>query len=206
VTDRDREVLAAMPFDADAVRENLDIDGFAAGPGDSYLEQLLYQPTLNVAGFTSGYGGEGTKTVIPSTATVKLDMRLVADQDPDAVYERFCEHVDAHASDALDVEVSKLGTMAPQRTPLDHPVREPVLDAVAAGWDAEPILKPTLGGSLPTAVFADELGTPVVVVPYANSDENNHSPDENLALWCFESGMRTTAALLETFAEYEDDG
>jgi len=205
ITGLDREALDAMPFDPESVAADLDVDGFAEGPGDSYLEKLLYYPTLNVAGFTSGYGGEGTKTVLPSTAQVKLDMRLVADQNPDDVYEKFRRHVEANAADALRVEVTKHGTMDPQRTPLDHPVREPVLAAVAEGWDDDPILKPTLGGSLPTATFAEHLDAPVVVVPYANSDENNHSPDENLALWCFENGVRTTAALIERFAAYERD-
>jgi acetylornithine deacetylase/succinyl-diaminopimelate desuccinylase-like protein len=205
ITDLDREALDAMPFDADAVAADLEIGGFAEGPGDSYLEKLLYYPTLNIAGFTGGYGGEGTKTIIPSTAQVKMDMRLVADQDPDDIYEKFRDHVESHSSSSVDVEVSKLGTMDPQRTPLDHPVREPVLDAVAEGWRDEPILKPTLGGSLPTATFATHLDAPVVVVPYANSDENNHSPDENLALDCFEGGIRTTAALLERLGEREEE-
>ncbi|WP_117595590.1 M20/M25/M40 family metallo-hydrolase [Haloprofundus halophilus] len=202
ITDLDREALDAMPFDAEAVEADLDIGGFANGPGDSYLEKLLYYPTLNIAGFASGYGGEGTKTIVPSTAKLKMDMRLVADQDPDEVYEKFCSHVENHASGTVDVEVSKFGTMSPQRTPLDHPARKPILDAVAEGWNTEPILKPTLGGSLPTAAFARHLETPVVVVPYANSDENNHSPDENLALDCFESGVRTTAALLDRLVDY----
>ena len=205
ITDLDRDALDAMPFDAEAVKEELDIGGFAEGPGESYLEKLLYYPTLNVAGFTSGYGGEGTKTIVPSTAQVKLDMRLVADQDADDIYEKFRRHVEARASDAVAVEVSKLGTMAPQRTPLDHPVREPVVRAVEDGWETEPILKPTLGGSLPTAVFAEHLDAPVVVVPYANSDEDNHSPDENLALWCFENGIRTTVGLVSEFAAYEGE-
>lgn len=197
ITDLDREVLDSMPFDADAVKDDLGIDGFAAAPGDSYLEQLLYYPTLNIAGFTSGYGGEGTKTIIPSTAHVKIDMRLVADQDPDDIYAKFMSHVDDHESGLVDVDVTYHGAMQPQRTPLDHPIREPVMRAVETGWNAEPILKPTLGGSLPTAVFADVLDLPVVTVPYANADENNHSPDENLALDCFDAGIKTTAALLE---------
>lgn len=201
MTDLDREVLAEMPFDAAAVQEDLEIAGFAAGPGDSYLEKLMYYPTLNVAGFTSGYGGEGAKTIIPSKAQAKLDMRLVADQEPDDIYEKFQAHVEVHQSDAVEVDVSYLGAMAPQRTPLDHPVREPLLAAVADAWELEPILKPTLGGSLPTAVFTNELDIPCVTVPYANSDENNHSPDENLAIWCFRSGIRTTVRVLETLAD-----
>ncbi|HKL28792.1 MAG TPA: M20/M25/M40 family metallo-hydrolase [Natrialbaceae archaeon] len=199
----DREALDAMPFDAEAVMDDLGLDGFAEGPGDSYLEKLLYYPTLNVAGFTSGYGGEGAKTIIPSTAQVKMDMRLVPDQDPDDVFEKFRSHVRTHASGTVDLDVQYMDSMDPQRTPLDHPVREPVMAAVADGWDVDPILKPTLGGSLPTAVFVEALDTPAVVVPYANSDENNHSPDENLAIDCFDHGIRTTAALLSRLVEYE---
>jgi acetylornithine deacetylase/succinyl-diaminopimelate desuccinylase-like protein len=200
VTDRDREALDAMPFDADAVKADLDVDAFADGPGDSYLETLLYYPTLNIAGFTSGYGGEGTKTILPSRAQLKMDMRLVADQDPDDVVETFREHVDRHAAGTVDVEVTVHGTMAPQRTPLDHPVVDPMLAAVEAGFGEEPVLKPTLGGSLPTAVFADELNVPCVTVPYANEDEDNHSPDENLALANFEHGIATSVAVFRRLA------
>lgn len=203
ITELDSEALEEMPFDAEAVQADLNIGGFANGPGNSYLEKLLYYPTLNIAGFSSGYGGEGSKTIIPSTATLKMDMRLVADQNPDDIYEKFSRHVDKNTSRTIDVEVSKLGAMSPQRTPLDHPVRDLIMDAVAEGWDTDPILKPTLGGSLPTASFACHLNIPVVIVPYANSDENNHSPDENLALDCFANGIRTTVALLNRFANYE---
>lgn len=194
---RDREALAAMPFDEAAIKADLGIERFADGPGESYLEKLLYYPTCNICGFSSGYGGEGSKTVLPSTATLKMDMRLVADQDPEAIYEAFEAHVHEHATGVCDVSVTKMGQMYPQRTPLDHPVREPVMDAVGAAWPTEPILKPTLGGSLPTAVFERELELPCVTVPYANEDENNHSPDENLALDCFRSGVLTSVELFD---------
>lgn len=205
ITALDREVLKQMPFDAEAVTADLDVGGFVQGPGDSYLEKLLYWPTLNIAGFTSGYGGKGTKTIIPSTAQVKMDMRLVADQGPNDLYEKFVRHIKDHESGTVDIEVSKLGTMKPQRTPLDHEVIEPVMAAVREGWGTEPILKPTLGGSLPTYVFTEELGIPCITVPYANSDENNHSPDENIALDCFENGIRTTMCVLNRLtAHYMD--
>ena len=198
IGEQDREALDAMPFDAEAVKADLDISAFAEGPGDSYLEKLLYYPTCNICGFSSGYGGEGSKTVLPATATLKMDMRLVADQDPEAIYDAFEAHVHEHATGVCDVEVTKMGQMHPQRTPLDHPVREPVMEAVAAAWPSEPILKPTLGGSLPTAVFERELGLPCVTVPYANEDENNHSPDENMALDCFRSGAKTSIGLFSS--------
>lgn len=198
IADADREALNAMPFDADAVKADLDISAFAAGAGDSYLEKLLYYPTCNIAGFTSGYGSEGSKTILPATATLKMDMRLVADQDPEEIYESFEEHVYEHATGVCDVEVTKMGQMHPQRTPLDHPVREPVMNAVRGAWPEEPILKPTLGGSLPTAVFERELDLPCITVPYANEDENNHSPDENMALDCFRSGVKTSIGVFSS--------
>ena len=196
IDERDQETLDAMPFDATAMKRDLDIDAFAIAPGESYLETLLYYPTLNIGGMTSGYGGEGMKTILPSTAQVKVDMRLVADQDPGDVFDRFVDHVDRHSTGTVRLEVTELGRMHPQRTPLDHPLCEPVVDAVTGAWDTEPILKPTLGGSLPTAALSRILGVPCVVVPYANEDENNHSPDENLAVDCFVNGVKTTTRLL----------
>lgn len=200
ITDLDRKTLNPIPFDAESVKNDLDIDGFTTKSDNSYLEQHLYHPTLNIGGFTSGYGGKGMKTIIPSTAQAKLDMRLVADQDPDNIYEKFRTHVSNYESGTVDVSVQCLGTMDSHRTPLDHPIVDLVLDAVSTGWNANPILKPTLGGSLPSAVFADVVDLPVVTVPYANADENNHSPDENLALNCFDAGIRTTIALLRATA------
>lgn len=53
-----------------------------------------------------------------------------------------------------------------------------------------------LGGSLPDAVWTQDLGKPSFVVPYANRDEANHAPNENLTVERFYAGIRTTAALL----------
>jgi acetylornithine deacetylase/succinyl-diaminopimelate desuccinylase-like protein len=201
LTDRDREVLAAIPFDETAAKADLGLSAFATDPDESYTERLLCRPNLNVAGLDAGYGGEGMKTVLPSKARAKIDFRLVADQDPDAVFDALRERVEADAPAGIDVELDRVAAMAPQRTPADSPVVEPTMRAVREGWDAEPILKPSLGGSVPTYVFADALDVPCLVVPYANADENNHAPDENIALSCFRAGIKTTVALLGELSE-----
>lgn len=201
LTDRDREVLAAIPFDETAAKADLGLSAFATDSDESYTERLLTQPNLNVAGVEAGYSGEGMKTVLPSSAHAKIDFRLVADQDPADVFDAFSEHVETTTPAGIDVELNRVAAMAPQRTPADDPVVEPTIRAVRNGWDTEPILKPSLGGSVPAYVFADTLEIPCLVVPYANADENNHAPDENIALSCFHSGIKTTIALLEELSE-----
>ncbi|MFP4001130.1 MAG: M20/M25/M40 family metallo-hydrolase, partial [Thermoplasmata archaeon] len=201
ITDEDKEVLKEIPVDEERIKKELGIDSFAEGPGDSYHEKLIYHPTLNIPGFTSGYTGEGVKTIIPCEAKAKIDMRLVADQDPDDIFKKFSEHVKERGSESVDVEIVFHDSMKPYRIPLDSPLVKPMMKAVRGAWKQEPVLKPAAGGSLPSYVFAEELGIDCVVVPYANADENNHSPDENLALDCFEKGIKTTCRVAKYMSE-----
>ncbi|WP_256301757.1 M20/M25/M40 family metallo-hydrolase [Haloarchaeobius salinus] len=204
VTMADRGRLNEIPFDSEAVKQDLGIRKFAAGPGESYWEKLMYHPTLNVAGLTSGYGGEGKKTIIPSTAQIKIDMRLVPNQDPDTIFQQFTDHVNEHCSNAVTVDVSRLSSTAAHQTPVDSEFTEPILRGVQLGWGVEPILKPSLGASGPDDVFARALDLPCFIVPYANSDENNHSPDENLSVRCFENGVKTTVHVLDQLSKMSD--
>ncbi|WP_254533860.1 M20/M25/M40 family metallo-hydrolase [Natrinema gelatinilyticum] len=201
LTDRDRDVLESIPLDEDGVKADLGLSTLATDPGEEYLERLLTRPNLNVAGLDAGYDGDGMKTVLPSHARAKIDFRLVADQDPDDVFELLSRHVEARAPAGIDVTVERVAAMAPQRTAVESPVVEPVMQAVQEGWGEDPILKPSLGGSVPTYVFADNLEIPCLVVPYANADENNHAPDENIELSCFRAGARTTVSMLEELSK-----
>ncbi|WP_313692230.1 M20/M25/M40 family metallo-hydrolase [Halorarum halobium] len=199
VTDADRELVDRLPDDEDEIREELGLTHLATDR--SYYERLLLEPTLSVNGLDSGYQGEGSKTVIPSEATAKCDCRLVPGQDPDAVFESLRDHV---ADEHPDVRVTKGTTFPPMKTPVDAPAAGPVRDALAAVWGDEPVELPVLGGSLPAAFFrrVDALAdVPVLVVPYANPDQGNHSPNEHLDLDCFENGIRTTAAVLRRLAD-----
>jgi acetylornithine deacetylase/succinyl-diaminopimelate desuccinylase-like protein len=85
--------------------------------------------------------------------------------------------------------------MEPSYTPLEHPYAAVVRRAVEIGFGKAPIDVPLLGGSLPDAVFTKTLGLPSFLVPYANADERNHAPNENIELARFYAGIRTAAAL-----------
>ncbi len=99
---------------------------------------------------------------------------------------------------APDVEFVPRGSMLPSKTPMDSPYAAIMREAIVTARGVEPLLYPTVGGSLPDYVFTKTLGVPAFVVPYANADEANHAPNENLKLDCFIDGIRTGAAILET--------
>ena len=71
-----------------------------------------------------------------------------------------------------------------------------VREAIKKAYQTKPVNLPLMGGSLPNYVFTEILGIPVVSVPYANPDENNHAPNENMKLSCYYSGIHGTAQVL----------
>ena len=197
VTDADRKLVRDIPLDAEAMRRDLGLDAFTVPP-EEYYGKLLLEPSLTINGIRSGYGGEGMKTIVPHQATAKVDMRLVPDQDPDRIFERVETHVDGVNP---NVAVEKLGTFPPMKTPLDTPAAAHVKGALEEVWGTEVVEMPLLGGSLPAAYFKRLDDVPVLVVPYANPDQGNHSPNEHLDVACFENGIRTSAAFIRRFAD-----
>lgn len=191
--------VAALPVALSDFHARYGVDRLAPVPEPGFFERLMFHPTLNISGLHSGYVGVGSKTIIPATATARLDMRLVMSQDPDAVYQRVCEHVARHAPRVL---VSRIGgSVPPSRTPVDAPVAGLVRQAVAKVTGAPPLVVPSTGGTLPDHVFTRILGLPLVKVPYANADEANHAPDENLSLGHFTTGIRIAAAVFGAMAQ-----
>jgi acetylornithine deacetylase/succinyl-diaminopimelate desuccinylase-like protein len=55
---------------------------------------------------------------------------------------------------------------------------------------------PTMGGSLPIAPIFERMGAPVIIVPIANHDNNQHGHNENIRLENLWNGIETMAALL----------
>jgi len=198
-TEKELELIDRLPFDLEEVRENIGDENIEFTKED-YYRALCFEPTFNIAGFTSGYGGEGAKTIIPAEAKVKMDMRLVMNQDPDEIFERLRRHVEKHAP---NVEVKKLGMMQPSRTSSELEFIEPMRKSAEISFGREAFIQPSLGGSLPDAVWTKILGVPSVVVPYANVDEANHSPNENLIVEHFYKGIETTCRVISEMGKLD---
>ncbi len=144
--------------------------------------------------------------MLPHEAFAKCDIRLVEAQTVEEIAAKVEAHVRRHAP---EVELIRQGGMDPSKTPLDSPFTEPLRRGIVAAQGAEPLLVPAMGGSLPDYVFTKLLGVPAFVVPYANADEANHAPNENLEVERFVMGIKTGAAMLAelgAMARLQTDG
>ncbi len=197
LTEEETNAARQVPLDRRKMAQDLGLEEIELPQAAEFYGRLMFQPTLNICGFSSGYAGKGMKTILPSTATVKMDIRLVADQNPDDIYEKFMRHVRKHSQ---KVELSRLGQMRPSRTPLDNKYTKPILESLRLATGESPIVFPSLGASLPDYVFTGILGVPSIIVPYANFDESNHAPNENLAIENFVKGIKCAATVLDSLA------
>jgi acetylornithine deacetylase/succinyl-diaminopimelate desuccinylase-like protein len=82
-------------------------------------------------------------------------------------------------------------------TDMDLQISKAVARIVDEAVDGPIVLTPSLGGSLPLYVFSEILDAPpIVVVPIANHDNNQHAPNENLRIKNLWLGIEIYAALM----------
>jgi acetylornithine deacetylase/succinyl-diaminopimelate desuccinylase-like protein len=205
-TAAERELLGRIPLDRSTLERELGVP--LAG---DYLERLMFRPTLTIRGLQAGFVGEEANTIIPHRATVALDLRLVKSQRVEAVYRRVVEHIRAQGFTVIEspetplpdelrgraVRIVERHGYDPAKTPADLPISRQIVEIVERAHDGQrAVVVPTAGGSVPLWAFTDLLELPTIVVPYANANNRQHSPNEHIRLDHLYQGIRTTARLL----------
>ena len=143
-------------------REVTGLETFWGVPGYSYLERATAQPTCDVNGIFGGYQGPGAKTVLPAEAGFKVSMRLVNNQDPNDIAEKFVTFINSFACDTLKINVKIYSSSWPAETVIDGPIAEAAINAYADTWGNNPKME-RAGGSVPIiGMFQHVLGIPVV--------------------------------------------
>ncbi|MCI0344645.1 MAG: dipeptidase, partial [Chloroflexi bacterium] len=200
LSEADRAAFAALPFDPDALLAETGVPALAGEAGYTVPERRGGRPTLDVNGLWGGFQGERTKTIIPAHAHAKVSCRLVANQDPTVIFERLRAYVLEVAPPGVRVEVNLLDISKPLSTPPDDPAMLAARRAIAAAFGAEPVLLKG-GGSLPVcAMVHDALGAPVVLMGFANDDDNAHAPNESMILANWERGTRAIVGVFDELA------
>ncbi|MBT5219863.1 MAG: M20/M25/M40 family metallo-hydrolase, partial [Woeseia sp.] len=213
LTELERAAIADMPDVALLLQDELSVHT-PEGAG-TRLEELITLPALNARGIVAGGVGDKGRNIILSNATVSLNLRLVPNQSP----ERVRELIEAHVSEQgfyivhedptnedlrTHQKVAKLdwrGAGGPGlRTPLDHPMSLRLVKLMRT-ISPELIVTPSMGGGLPLHAFDTQLEAPIIVLPLANHDNNQHAENENIRLQNVWDAMSIYGTLLATFGE-----
>jgi acetylornithine deacetylase/succinyl-diaminopimelate desuccinylase-like protein len=195
----DRALIDAQPDNEAFLRQSYGVKNFVAGRQGKELVASVFHPTCNIQGIDAGYQGPGTKTVIPAKATVKLDFRLVPDQDPEEVVTLLRRYLDNEGFD--DVQITVHGMMWPFKAAADDPLVELTRRTAAETYGVEPRpIVPLSGGSSPAYAFSGPLGgIPVVHAGVGYPGANAHAPDENIRIQDFLNGARHIARMIDGF-------
>lgn len=171
-------------------REVTGLEAFWGVPGYSYLERATAQPTCDVNGIYGGYQGPGAKTVLPAEAGFKVSMRLVNDQDPNDIAEKFVTFINRFVCDTLKIDVHIYSTSWPAETVIDGPIATAAKSAYADTWGKQVKIE-RAGGSVPIiGMFQHVLGIPVVSLGLGHGN-NVHSPNEYYDLDYFAKNIST---------------
>ena len=161
-TAEDKELCAALgagPDAADFLKAN-DVRRFKWGmQAEELFIHAMTQPQLNIDGIWGGYTGPGTKTLLPHEATVKMDVRMVPDQDPDEVVRTIRAHLDRRGFE--DIEMRVINKYLWSKVSPREPVVQAMLE-VYRFFGKEPALQPLNIGSAPFYAFDRILGIPYV--------------------------------------------
>ncbi len=196
----ERKAFNAAPFSLEQYKEALEIGDVAGEAGYTTLERTGVRPSLDVNGIWGGYTGEGSKTVIPSTASAKISMRLVPGQEPERIAKLFEAHFRSLAPGSVTVSVKYLHGGMPYVSPTDMPAYRAAEAAIAETFGRKP-LPFYSGGSIPIiSGFERILGTKSLLIGFGLSQDAIHSPNESYGLDQFFKGIETITAFYRHLA------
>ena len=182
--------------DGEQVRAAMGARALEGEPEQPALVRRWARPTLDISGIPGGFAGEGSKTVIPSTALAKVSMRLVPGQDPDVVLGQLQSYVAGLGTPGVEIEVRAIGRAQPVVVGPDHPGVAAMKAAFVEGFGAEAVLARE-GFTIPvTRDFQDHLRAHIVVTGFVPWDAAPHSPNERLELDFYHRGIATALAFM----------
>lgn len=201
LSDREREEFRALPLTDKEFMDSVGVTGMIGEAGYSSLERRWARPTCDVNGLTSGYQGEGAKTVLPAKASAKFSFRLVPNQDPKKISASLKKFLEERLPPGIQMELVDHHGAPGVLVPLDSPFMGAASAAIESAFGRAPVFIRE-GGSIPiVTTFARELGADVLLLGWGQNDDNTHSPNEKFSLDDYYKGTLASACLWEEIAK-----
>ncbi|MEW6303011.1 MAG: dipeptidase [Verrucomicrobiota bacterium] len=200
LTAYERKQFARLPIKDAQLKKLTGVPKLFGERGFTAMEQRSARPTLEINGLTSGYQGEGSKTIVPAWASVKLTLRLVPDQTPKKIIAAVTRHLKKICPPTVKLEITPGHGGEPYLVSPTSARAQAALRALRAAFGKEPVLLRE-GGSIPIVNdFKKILGVDTLLLGLALPDDNPHSPNEKFDLDNFAAGMRMSAFLWQELA------
>ncbi|HXP61094.1 MAG TPA: dipeptidase, partial [Dongiaceae bacterium] len=189
----ERKQMARLPFNEREYRKLVGVKQLFGERGYTPIEQRSARPTFEINGLTSGYQGEGSKTIIPAWARAKITARLVPNQDPARIARLIRLHLQKLCPPTVRLEVQVTRGADPYLVSPEGPHAQAALRALKAAFGFDPVLLRE-GGSIPIVNdFKKCLHADSLMLGLALPDDNAHSPNEKFDLDCFAKGQLMSA-------------
>ena len=197
----ERRQLARLPHSDREMCQFLGVPRLFGERGCTATERRSARPTIEINGLTSGYQGEGSKTIIPSWARAKLTFRLVPDQKPDRIRALVLKHLTRLCPPTVRLEIESGHGGEPYLVSPKSAQAQAAMRALRSAFGHEPMLIRE-GGSIPIVnEFKRHLGAETLLLGLALPDDNPHSPNEKFDLACYTTGMRMGAFLWQELSK-----
>jgi acetylornithine deacetylase/succinyl-diaminopimelate desuccinylase-like protein len=191
----ERKELARVPFHPAAYRRFLGVPQLFGERGFTPLEQRTARPTIEINGLTSGYQGEGSKTIVPAWASAKLTFRLVPHQTLPKARRLIIQHLRRICPATVRMTINVGHGGEPYLVSPKNPRAQAALRALKTAFNREPVLLRE-GGSIPIVNdFKRLLGADSLLLGLSLPDDNPHAPNEKFDLECFRRGTLMGAHL-----------
>jgi acetylornithine deacetylase/succinyl-diaminopimelate desuccinylase-like protein len=201
LTKEEREMIAKTALTEEQFKQSTGVPAVWGDKNFTIRERVSARPTLDINGLWSGYSGPGPKTIIPAKAGAKLSSRLVANQDPDKIFQLLKKHIESITPKTVKVKVDLVTKGKPALIPFDVPEMQAAARAYERGWGHKPVFTRG-GGSIPiVADIVELMKIPVVMMGYGLDSDGLHAANEHYSVEMFHRGIETAIVYLEELAE-----
>jgi acetylornithine deacetylase/succinyl-diaminopimelate desuccinylase-like protein len=191
----ERKEFKRLPFKERDYQKFLGVPKLFGERGFTPIEQRSARPTFEINGLTSGYQGDGSKTIIPAWARAKLTSRLVPNQSSAKIVKLVQQHLKRLCPPTVRIEIQAGHGAEPYLVAPTSPRAQAALRALKTAFECEPVLMRE-GGSIPIVNdFKRILNADSLMLGLALPDDNPHSPNEKFDLGNFAKGQLMSAYL-----------
>ena len=146
----------------------------------AFLKTYYFEPALSIEGISTGYQGQGVKTILPAQARAKMEMRLVPGLTPEYVLECIKAHLKKEGFDRIKVTFT-LGEES-YRSDMSDPAIVNVIELAKGFYKEGVAVLPTAAGTGPMHMIHQALGVPMAAFGIGNANSRDHGGDENVSL------------------------